>query len=320
MKPYKEIGGYFGLELSNNSEYHSDAVALNSARNSFEYILRVRMPKIVYISKYICDAMIEPLRKLNIKYVFYSIDNNLEITDLIDVKNDEMLVYTNYFGIKDEYSNCLAEKFQQRIVIDCSQAFYYLPVSGEHVIYSPRKFFGVADGGYVITDKHLEQTLITDTSYDRMGHLLKRIDLGAEAGYDDFKHNDNSLVGESIKKMSRLTERILHSVDYEAVRERRLDNFRLLHNTLISDNELIISIDRIDAPMIYPYKRARAKDIRERLIQNKIFVATYWPNVLKWCEETELEYSLAEDIIPLPIDQRYDKDDMNRILKVIYAS
>ena len=42
MNLYKPIGGYFELELPNNSKdnlYHNSAVALNSGRNALKYIL-----------------------------------------------------------------------------------------------------------------------------------------------------------------------------------------------------------------------------------------------------------------------------------------
>ena len=59
------------------------------------------------------------------------------------------------------------------------------------------------------------------------------------------------------------------------------------------------------------------ESLRERLIKNKVFVARYWPNVLEWCKEEDFEYRLATQIIPLPIDQRYGKNDMERILEII---
>ena len=43
------IGGYFELELRKGEHYHKEALRLNTARNSFEYILRARGYK-----RYIC--------------------------------------------------------------------------------------------------------------------------------------------------------------------------------------------------------------------------------------------------------------------------
>ena len=45
--------------------------------------------------------------------------------------------------------------------------------------------------------------------------------------------------------------------------------------------------------------------------------ATYWPNVLKWCSEDMLEYELTNNIIALPIDQRYGREEMDYIIKLL---
>ena len=53
------------------------------------------------------------------------------------------------------------------------------------------------------------------------------------------------------------------------------------------------------------------------MIENKVFVATYWPNVLEWTDEDSVEYEMAEKLVPLPIDQRYSAADMHYILSVL---
>ena len=68
------IGGYFELELPHGQEFHSNAKALNSGRFCFEYLLRCRKYKKVYIPHYTCDSVIEPVIKLGIDYEFYHID------------------------------------------------------------------------------------------------------------------------------------------------------------------------------------------------------------------------------------------------------
>jgi hypothetical protein len=297
--------------------YHKGTIELNSARNAFEYILRVKKPKLVYMPKFTCDVMLEPLEKTNTKFVYYTLNDQLEIADSIEPSADELVLYTNYFGVKNTYSQELSKQLGDRLVLDCSQAFYYKPTDKEHVFYSPRKFVGVADGAYLITDKALEGELSIDTSYQRMEHLLKRVDLGAEAGYADFKRNDDSLVGEPIKRMSLLTGKILASLDYEAIRESRASNFKFLHTVLGDKNELSFDEARGAVPMVYPLKLSGVSDLKQQLIEQKVFVPTYWPNVFEWCSEDEIEYQLARDIIPLPIDQRYNDEDMQRITEIL---
>lgn len=310
------IGGYFSLELPLREEYHKDAIRLNTGRNCLEYILRVRGYKKVYVPYYTCEAVLEPINKLGIPYDFYHIDIHFEIRDRFTLKEGEALLYTNYFGLKQHYVEQLAEKVGSRLIVDNTQAFYANPFPGIDTFYTCRKFFGVADGAYLYTDKLLDEEFVQDESYDRMPHLLKRIDLSPEEGFADFRKADDGLDNQPIRKMSKLTQRILQGIDYVAAAKRRRANYQILHDVLGQENNIELPLDNDAVPMVYPYF-VLEKGLREKLIENKIFVARYWPNVLDWTNEKDFENHLACQMQPLPIDQRYVKDDMKQIIDII---
>ena len=317
----KEIGGYFELELpaSNTKFLHSNCVAVNSGRHALEYILRGLADNIksIYLPYYTCEVVLQPIIKLGIPYKFYHIDLNLELKELPELKDGEYIILNNYFGIKDTYIEKIADIYGEKAIIDNAQAWYAKESKHSPSFYSPRKFFGLPDGGYAGANHRLTEQLEQDASFDRCSHLLKRIDLTASKGYDDFKSNSNQLQETPLKRMSKLTERILQGIDMESVMKRRKENFKILNNALHESNLLPLpSIDSFECPMIYPYL---TNDIalRTKLIHNKIFVATYWPNVFNWCMENEIEYRLAKNLISLPIDQRYNNKDMHRIIQLI---
>lgn len=310
------IGGYFSLELPYREEYHKDALKLNIGRNCLEYILRKRQYHKVYLPYYTCDSVLQPFRKLHIEYEFYKLDSIFEIITEIRLGKQEGILYTNYWGLNDYLVKRYADLYGNRLIIDNTQAFYAKPIQGIDTFYSCRKFFGVADGAYLYTDAETDTNLPTDESYTRMTHLLKRIDLSPEAGYVDFHQTDTSFDNQEIKKMSRLTERIMQSIDYGRIAQKRRENFAYLHTYLKGTNELALTMDRDAVPMVYPYLTGNAK-LRNKLINNKIYVAKYWSNVAEWCAKDCTEYMLAEKLIPLPIDQRYSTEDMERIVKII---
>ena len=312
----ESIGGYFSLELSLCEEYHRDALRLNTGRNCLEYILRVRRYKKVYVPYYTCEAAMEPITKLGIPYEYYHVDVHLEIRDRFTLKADEALLYTNYYGLKQRYVEQLAEKFGPRLIVDNTQAFYAQPLPDIDTFYTCRKFFGVADGAYLYCDAVLDEKIEQDFSYDRMSHLLKRIDLSAEEGYSDFRRTDDSLDNQPIRRMSKLTQRMMQSIDYETAAKRRRENYLMLHEALDGENNLELPLDEDAVPMVYPYL-ASVKELREKLIENKVFVARYWPNVLDWTTKDDIEYLLACQMQPLPIDQRYGEEEMNRIIHII---
>lgn len=307
------IGGYFSLELPQLEEYHKDAIRLNTGRNCLEYILRVRGYKKVYVPYYTCEAVMEPINKLGIPYEFYHIDIHFEIRDRFTLKEGEALLYTNYFGLKQRYVERLAEKVGTRLIVDNTQAFYAKPLSGIDTFYTCRKFFGVPDGAYLYCDKVLVEEIEQDYSYDRVAHLVKRIDLSAEDGFKDFRRVDDGLDNQPIRKMSKLTQRMMKGIDYEAAAQRRRSNYLMLHAALGKKNNIELPLEDDAVPLVYPYF-VPVEGLREKLIENKIFVARYWPNVLEWCKEDEIEYLLACQMLPLPVDQRYGDTEMKSII------
>ncbi len=312
----ESIGGYFELELPQGSEYHSAAIALNTGRNCLEYILRVRGYKRVYLPYYSCDVLLEPFRKLNVKYSFYHINERLELDADIQLSDGEALLYINYFGLKQGYVDALASKYGKQLIVDNTQAFYAKPIEGIDTFYSCRKFFGVADGAYLYCDQKLDMELEQDQSWDRMTHLLKRIDVSPEVAYKDFCRQDEQLKGNSIRTMSQLTRRIMESIDYNLVKTKRRDNYKFLESALSKKNGISLSLADDAVPMVYPYLTTDP-ELRQRLIDNKIYVATYWPDVLGWCNDNSNDYNLSKYLLPLPIDQRYGKQGMKQIISLI---
>lgn len=308
----KPIGGYFELELPRFPEYHSKAIALNSGRFCLEYILRCKHYQKIYVPYFTCDSAVEPIAKLGISYEFYHIDNDYHILDAIDLKAEEALLYTNYWGLQDRYCMKLASKYGKQLILDYTQAFFSRPIEGIDTFYSCRKFFGVPDGGYLYTDKEADFEIVQDESFTRMDSLVKRIDLSPEAGYEDFHRISAEFHQLPIRKMSKFTKRMMQGIDYMFAAKRRCHNYNILQRELGGKPLL-----QGEVPMIFPYESDDGQELRKKLITHKVFVAKYWSNVDGWAGEKATETWMANHILPLPIDQRYGKEDMESIVNII---
>lgn len=308
----KSIGGYFELQLPKGVEYYPNLIKLNTARNSFEFILKAKGYSLVYFPYFTCEVMLEPLNKLGIPYQFYTIDDQLNPVLDFDVGPTECLLYTNYFGLKQDTVEYLSKRFTN-LIIDNSQAFFSPPLHAIDTFYSCRKFFGVSDGAYLHTADLFKSKLEKDVSLNRFSHLIKSIDISQESAYQDFVKNDQNLINNPIKRMSSLTHQILSGVDYKECKYRRNANFMYLHDFLSKYNDLQIDTAMINSPMVYPFLHSSSK-IRDKLIENKIYTATYWPNVFQWTTKKMWENYLSAHLIPLPIDHRYNHSDMKRVI------
>ena len=312
----KSIGGFLELELSQGTECHSEAIALNTGRNCLEYILRVRGYQRVYLPYYSCEALLEPFNKLDVDYTFYHINESLELDDNIQLRDGEAILYINYFGLKQKFVETLVTKYGQRLIVDNTQAFYARPINGIDTFYSCRKFFGVPDGAYLYCNKTFDLELEQDQSWDRIIHLVKRIDVSPEAAYSGFTEHEEQLKDNPIKQMSSLTHRIMASIDCRQAARRRRENYQLLEDALKVKNGISLPLTDDSVPMVYPYL-TDDNTLSSCLIANKVYVAKYWPNVLEWCDEDCIDHQLVKHLLPLPIDQRYNAEDMQRIIELI---
>lgn len=121
----KAIGGYFELADKDCEcgRMPVDGVALNTCRNALEYIiLQLSDIKRIFIPYYTCEAVVEPLKRLAIEYVFYHINAQLEIAEQLDLQEGDYLIANNYFGVKDAYITKLADKYGERLIVDNAQA------------------------------------------------------------------------------------------------------------------------------------------------------------------------------------------------------
>lgn len=307
----REIGGFFELWLKKKGEYHNNALGLNSGRSAFAYILKVKSVRKIYLPCYCCDALLEPLHSLGIEYEFYSINKSLEPIFSKKLRKDEFILYINYFGICDKIVRNVSDRFNN-VVVDNSQAFFSKPLKETDTFYSPRKFFGVADGGYLYTNKHMTDKLFRDLSYERYLYLLKRIDTTAQEAYNLYLDNERNISTLPLSRMSKITKLILSSIDYSSAKKTRTDNFYFLHTRLNNMNEFRIRTGNIFGPHVYPFL-INIDGLREYLISKKIYVATYWREVMTRADASSPEYYLSKYLIPLPVDQRYNDSDMLRI-------
>ena len=231
--------------------------------------------------------------------------------------------------MKDKYiRDVLVKKYKDRLIIDNTQAFFSRPIEGIDTFYSVAgKYFGVPDGGLLYTTKYLNEDLEQNYTYDKSLYLIGRLDDSPEPFYEYLLNEREKKYNQPIKKMSKFSEAILRSINYEKVKLIRERNFYYLHSYLRDYNMLTPLIDEagfINGPFVYPLLVDNGEELKKKLISNRIYVATYWPVVLEkeyWKNElgvegpNDWEVYLAKNLVPLPIDQRYDLSDMEYVLK-----
>jgi hypothetical protein len=313
----KEIGGYFGLELKRGKEYYPDAIKLNSARNCLKYILLAQKPTKLYMPYYMDKSMIEDSLRELVEYSFYNINEKFEIETDLSVKEGEKILFNNSCSSKNDYIEKLAEKYGDKLIIDNTHSFFSRPLPGIDTVYSlGSKYFGVPGGGYLYTTKKLNLEFEQDYSHAKMTHILGRTDKTASEFFEAFQQSKKGRNNQPIRKMSKITMTMMASIDYENAKLVRERNFYYLHGFLNMWNEISLDFKLMEGPMFYPLLVSQ-DNLRQTLINHRIYVPTFWPEVLEAKGANEFEKRISNHLLPLPIDQRYDINDMKRIVEII---
>lgn len=307
----KEYGGYIELDTYRLPMLHEGAVALNCGRNCLAYLIEARKIKKIMLPCFMCDSVFDLCKRYGVEMHFYHIDERF-MPHGIMLEEDMWLYVMNFYGqLTLEEISELKMKYD-RVIVDNAQAYFDEPIAGIDTLYTCRKFFGVADGAFLYTDAVSNQVYPQDESFDRMHFLLGRYERSASEFYGEYTANNDLFDNEPIKRMSKLTANLLHGIDYEFVKHRRTDNFRAYHEKIKDINQL--EVKDVKGAFAYPLLIENGTEVRRALQQEKIYIPTLWPNVLKDLPEDSMEYKFAKNILPLPCDQRYDRQDILYII------
>lgn len=312
----KTYGSFFFFDLEPKFNFNLEAkpLFLNTGRNAFEYILRIKEPKKVYLPALSCDALYTPLKRLNIDFEFYNVNFNYEPDfDYNKIGNNEYFLYINYYGLKNSFIKQIAGKIKN-LILDNTQAFFGIIPENIPTFNSLRKFFGVPDGALLfnIEDK-IE--LKTDKSAKRFLYLIQRLEQSSNEVYPLYRQVEEELDGVELKIMSESTKKVFESLPLDRYKDIRTSNFNLYYDVFSSLN--ILNIEMTEGAHFYPLYIDNGAEIKKELIKEGIYIANFWPNVFNNPMSSKTEYSLVANVIPLPIDHRYDSVDISHIISVV---
>jgi hypothetical protein len=337
------IGGMFGLETGAADVPDGRSgplpaclagprLLLSTGRSAFTLLTRTLRPATVWLPSYLCGVVMGAFPAELTRVRFYAVDERLRIADtgwLVEIQTGDMVVFIDYFGFNQwsEYG-AEARKRGAWIVEDACQALLnerFCDYS-HYVIFSPRKFVGVPDGGILLAQGQPslpERNFPTPPArwwieaftasqlraeFDRHGGERRWFELfrktGAEGPLEPYR-------------MSELSQLILeNAIDFAEVGRRRRENFRLLARAL---PELAMFAELPDevVPLGFPIQLATRDRVRQALFAEQIYPPTHWPLNGFIPETFAASHALSRHILTLPCDQRYGEDDMERMVSVV---
>ena len=320
-----EIGSFIELQLPKGLEYYNQTekiARLNTGRSAIWHAFRCTGCKAIWIPVYQCDSVRETLLKHNIEVKYYKIDSKFNPIGL-NPEEDEAALFVNYYGIMSGARMEELASLSAHPIIDNCQGFFNKPVDINNAlnVYSCRKFVGVPDGAYVIgenADLYLKE-YPQGYSSDTAGFLLTRIEYGCEGkGYHARSINEHRIDNESVMRMSKLTRTILDGTDYNLIKSKRRENFQMAHMLLKDINciDPLMYYDDETIPMVYPLV-VEDESLINRLFKAKHFQGHWWSYICNEQPKNSFEYWLSRYVIPITIDQRYGKKEIEYISEII---
>ncbi len=277
----------------------------------------------VALPSFLCESMIEPLEIEKIKYSFYDvkINNGLFDFDFSKVIDCDVFLIMDYFGYKSNYN--LGVLKNKIIIRDLTHSVFISKYSdADYYFGSLRKWAGFIGAGFAL--KNGGNIKEADAYFDKyieekkkaMELKIKYISCQTESKeyLVNFKVSEAMLNPCDIYMTDMSDVTAAQYLDIQLLKDKRRENAKVLTDSL-NEYCLIKRIGENDCPLCVPIVCNRRDELRNYLISLGIYCPIHWPKPSQ--VSNNLSKELYEKELSLVCDQRYNKDDMNRIVNAI---
>lgn len=325
----------------------NDYVWLSTGRSAIRFVIKTieeRKPdikKVAVLPSFTCDTVFEPFMKLGYEVYYYPIEKDLTTTSdaILEAvfKHDASIVmFHRYFGFNtlDGQVDKMCDIIRglgKFTIEDCTQCLYSsIPrAESDFTVGSIRKWTGTPDGGFAVcrsgifkdkperTDCELENAKVK-ASYAKYYYLFEHKGDKSEMLALFRKAEDILDQQDEIYAISPISATVQSNLNVDDLVIKRRNNFNILRTSLNGPIKPLFSLDGNQvAPLYFPILVEDRVLLQKYLVSNAIYAPVVWPKDNKQpvqCEGAEIAY---EHLLCIPIDQRYDSDDLNRVVEVI---
>lgn len=301
--------------------------------------------KVVMLPAYTCDTVITPFKEQGWQCFYFPVNKNLriDINNTLELWNKikaDLIVVHPYFGMDlslDEIALLKGlHELGCRIVADLTQCIFSEQRLDfvDYYVGSYRKWFAIPDGSFLQA---------------RNGVSFKKYDMSENKEFVSLQQDAMYLRGfyfssdiEELKKISiRLNKLAVESVDFNIKphrmsdlsytlyidedkrnnQEQRFLNYKYLHERLCHNSVCRVVCDDIrlvtTAPLYFPVYVDDRRALQYQLAKEHVYAPIIWP---VYYEEVLLNDEIKEiytTSLAIPIDQRYNQEDMEKIVQII---
>lgn len=350
----KEVGSIFPLSHSVIKQAESERVQYTGDRLYYslcrEALLDIACAlnatsKKVLIPAYTCQTVITPFEEAGWQCEYYSIHKDLRIDSdhlltSIEKYHPSLVVVHPYFGmdLNDEEMEALniIEEQGITVVLDMTQCLFstkQYPFAS-FVVASYRKWMPIPDGGYLknianvakivqpeeenddFTERELAAMYLRGQYFDNGEQLTKAISIKLSKAADHIAESNIAP-----HKMSQVSYNLMQNENQEFNQQRRFENYTYLYNNIIESGKITKVCKDMSgvttAPLYFTIYVKNRPVLQRQLAQDSIYAPVIWPiEDNRVLVNDDVKY-IYDYILAIPIDQRYEEKDMERVVKII---
>lgn len=341
---------FVGTSLDTPAQFNckgEDYVWLSTGRSAIRFVIQTiekRCPvakRVAVLPSFTCDTVFEPFLKAGYKVFYYPVEMDLTtqseaIRQAVYEHDASIVLFHRYYGFDtlDSQINCFCDEMSQMgkfTIEDCTQCLYsdFERSNADFTIGSIRKWTGTPDGGFAVcrdgvfefkpqkTDKQLE-TAKVKASYAKYRYLFENAGDKSEM-LAMYRYAEDILdVQTDIYAISDTSLKIQANLNVDILKRKRRENFNVLSTCLKAHiRPLFPLINGPEVPLYFPIFIKDRASLQRHLVQNAIYAPIVWPKSEFQPEVDKGAENAYQHLLCIPIDQRYDAEDMNRIADVI---
>jgi hypothetical protein len=353
MVYFKEIGGNFPVkspfaDLEEEFVFQDKSpYFFSSGRSAILAMIQLTKAegKKVAMPYFTCHSVIEPFVNSGCEIIYYPIGldlkvNEKSIANFCYLEQPYLLFYHDYFGLNEAQKwQSLFEEFQDNVIFvnDQTHSFFNANTSAlsHYSLMSIRKWGGISEGGILQVNQGSDARVVYATRPETDSRLksytqasrLKEAYLTGESGINKDSFRELFYQSESffdsenevypIHKTAILAWDYLLQSDFA---ERRKCNFQVLDNGWMEEwrswGYPVIEFSSEITPLYFPIILKTNRQILQGfLASNKVYAPIIWPK--STLIHVDSDDTLYHQLLCIPVDQRYEEEEMKNILKLL---
>ena len=350
----REFGSEFPAVLLSDGyfasfEKHGHCTWIRSGREALFLIALSVKPEtfspILLMPAYCCNSMSDPFSKAGWTVEYYSLKDDLsaDLDSLAKMMNDlhpAAALTMNYFGCASTWETvaCIKSISPACLVVEdfshCTFSFEQIVNPDvDYYVSSIRKSVGICDGAVIVSHCPIDESLIVGRETDFVRKRMENQRLKGlysftkspeqkEQFYPGLKFQE--VVLDHFTEVHRISDEgmeMLTCLNGEQIRYARQKNMEHLLSALGGKIETVPGIEEClsGAPFSMPILVDDRDMVQRQMANRGVYAPVLWPICDAARSVCPVSAKMADRMLSLPVDQRYDFDDIDDIARIVIA-